>query len=105
MLQISLALGDGNILLRGKLPVHIIGSFTLRVQFYNSGNMNEVIITVDITLGDTDEISSVITRGEIPNVSGDIYVAVAIMSYGQLGPFTSPSNRISEGNLVYNKKM
>ena len=96
MFKVTLALQHGELRLRGQLPVHITGAFTLKVRFYNSDTITEESILSDPSLADTREINIVIVKEKMPKLFRDFTVAIAIMSSDRSGPFTPPSNRIGE---------
>lgn len=96
MFKVRVTLQEGKLLLEGRLPVHITGHFALKVRFYKSDTMTEESIVFDPSLGDTDEINVKIVKEKLPKSFRDFTVSVAIVSNGQSGQFTLPSNKIGD---------
>lgn len=90
--EVDLTFQDGQVVVRGMLPVFIVGFFSLQVRFYSTERVprEEEIV---IPLADTSSIDIVIPREKLPSFRR-FSVAVAIGSNSRYGQLTEKTNPI-----------
>jgi hypothetical protein len=84
---------NGQVILRGMLPVFIVGAFSLKIRFYSTEQVPRDEETI-ISLANIRNINIVIPRPSFHRFS----VAVAVGSNGQFGQLTDKTDSI--GNVV-----